>query len=397
MTSGRDIVVVSSVEWDFLWQGHHELASRLSRAGNRVVYVENMGVRSPRVADAGRIASRLRHWLDSLRSGGVRRVGANLYACSPLVLPPFGPPWRRALNRRLLRLVRRTVRGLGMRDPVVWTFLPTDTALDLIALLRTASGVVVYTCVADFRELTPHREALERCERELLALSDLVFAYPKGLADHCARWAARVHLAPSGVNLDAFPHGADGGGIAWLRELPRPVIGYVGGLHRHLNLPLAAAMARARPNWSWVYVGPAQVPVEELAACPNVRLAGHVPHPELAAYIDAFDVCIVPYRLGPETDAVVPTKVNEYLAMGKPVVSTRLPEVCNFNARHRVLRTAADNPEAFLAAVEEQLAPADGEVLRARRAAVASRDWATQVAWMSELLESAAAEKASGP
>src|SRR5215213_5975897 len=123
MISGRDIVLISSVEWGFLWQIPQEVSLRLARAGNRVLYVENTGVRSPSLQDAGRVAQRLRHWAGSLRSRGVRPVATDVSVVSPLILPPFGPRHRRFLNRHLLRLqVVRAARELGMRDPVIWTF-----------------------------------------------------------------------------------------------------------------------------------------------------------------------------------------------------------------------------------------------------------------------------------
>src|SRR5262245_7073556 len=124
MLTGHDIVYISSIEWTFLWQVHQEIALRLARAGNRVLYIENMGVRSPGLKDASRIVSRLKHWAKSLFSHGAREVAANVYVCSPLVLPPFGSRIQRKLNRHLLLpLIRRVARRLDMSDVLVWTYL----------------------------------------------------------------------------------------------------------------------------------------------------------------------------------------------------------------------------------------------------------------------------------
>src|SRR5258708_15960372 len=99
MLSGRDIIVISSIEWDFNWQGHQEIARRVSQAGNRVLYIENMGVRAPGLHDAGRVAVRAFNWMRSFAGGGVREVLPNLYVCSPLILPPFGSARQKLLNR----------------------------------------------------------------------------------------------------------------------------------------------------------------------------------------------------------------------------------------------------------------------------------------------------------
>src|SRR3954451_7846967 len=102
MITQQDIICISSIDWGFLWQGHQEIASRFARAGNRILYIENTGVRSPGLADAGRVSERLRKWAKSLLSGGVREVAPNIYVCSPLVLPPFGARWQRFINRHVL-------------------------------------------------------------------------------------------------------------------------------------------------------------------------------------------------------------------------------------------------------------------------------------------------------
>ena len=101
MITGRDFVYISSIEWNFLWQTHQEIATRLAQAGNRVLYIENMGVRSPRLSDATRIAARLKRWARNRRSKGVREIIPGVYVCSPLVFPPFQQGWRRQLNRFL--------------------------------------------------------------------------------------------------------------------------------------------------------------------------------------------------------------------------------------------------------------------------------------------------------
>lgn len=406
MISGRDIVLISSVEWDFLWQIMQEVSLRLAKAGNRVLYVENTGVRSPSLHDAGRVAQRLSRWCDSLLSHGVRPVAPGVFVVSPIVLPPFGAPWRRLANRRLLRLqVARAARHLGMRDPLLWTFLPTDTAVEIVRLMSTPRSVVAYHCTADFSQLTPHARQLARSEATLLKLSDVVFANCERLAELCREGNDNVHILPPGVDLEVFsPEGAGPGGTArdaaaarGERGFPprRPVIGYVGGLHRQVDYELLAEMARARPGWSWVFVGPLQTGVNGLGALPNVHLLGERRHGDLLRYVREMDVCLVPYRKNAETETVVPVKLNEYLAAGKPVVSTKLPAVCEFNERHDVLITADNRADAFLEAIERALRSADdARTVTRRREVAALSDWQSRLRAMSDLVEEAARRKA---
>lgn len=401
MFSGRDVILISSIEWDFNWQGHQEIATRLARAGNRVLYVENMGVRAPGLRDARRVAQRFSHWAGSLLDGGVRQVAPDLYVCSPLIMPPFGGRLRHQFNRRfLLPMLLRVVRNLDFDPSVVWTFLPTDTVASFVRMIRGPRGVVVYYCIADFAELTPNREDILRSEREIIGLSDIIFAQGPHLAEHCALPGKRPEIFPFGVNIDRFSHdgrapahtngSANGNGSAPspLKSLPRPVIGYVGGIHKFFDVEMLTAMARARPAWSFVLVGPLQTPPRELRRLPNVHLAGRKPHEELPDYIRGFDVGIVPYHFNAYTATVVPTKINEYLAMGKPVVSTDLPEVSNFNGRHGVIITSPNRAKEFVASIERALLTSGEEsVITRRREVAALNDWEARYERMSLIIE----------
>ncbi len=405
MLSGRDFIIISSVEWDFLWQGPQEIASRLARAGNRVLYVENTGVRSPRWEDARRVRQRVTRWAGAAARRGVSQIEPNLFICSPLVMPPFGAPWQETLNRRvLLKAIAQAASKLGLRDPVLWSFLPTNTANDIIRLLRTPRSLVLYYCVADFSQLASDPQRLAQSERALIEMSDLVFAQEPELAARCSGGANGVRIIPYGVDLELFSiresvataasHDGNGQRLSLLRDLKRPIVGYVGGIHRHVDIDLLEAMARARSNWSWVYVGPLQTETAKLSRFHNVHLLGHRPHRELPNYIAQFDVCTVPYMRSAYTRTVVPTKINEYLAMGKPVIATALPSVCDFNRQHDVMTIADKHPPSFIRAIEHALAsPGDRATSDRRRCVAALSDWRMRLETMSGWIEDALERK----
>src|SRR2546423_3076144 len=277
MLTGRDIILISSIEWEFNWHGHQEIATRLARAGNRVLYVENMGVRSPGLHDVGRVARRFFHWAGSAFDGGVRQVSPGLCVCTPLILPPFGSSIRRQLNTRLLLpLVLRAARSLRFRPDVIWTFLPTDTVATLVRMLSKPRSVIVYYCIADFAELSPHRDEMLKSEHSIIEMSDVIFAQGPQLAQHCSRNGKKAEIFPFGVNLNRFTKlngqgngsslekpttaGEASSASAFMSALPRPVIGYVGGIHKFFDVEMLAAMARAKPERSWALLGPAQTP-----------------------------------------------------------------------------------------------------------------------------------------
>jgi glycosyltransferase involved in cell wall biosynthesis len=400
MIKGRNIIFTSSIDWDDQWQAPQELALRLSRAGNRVLYLENTGIRAPGWRDTKRMMRRLQHWAGALPKQSLRQISPNLWVHAPLVLPPFGSPLRNYFNRHLfLPLIGKVARRLGMDAPIIWTFLPTDTTLALLGLLPSLGSCVVYYCAADFTQLTTSSQQLARNEAELLKRSDVVFTICDELASNCRRWNNNVHVFPYGVNLRAFPlQNSESTEVArsphkrysWATQSPENghrVIGYVGGWHRHLSMDMLDVIVRARPTWSWVFVGSPQAPLKDFADLPNVYMLGQRPHRELAHYIRSFDVCIVPYRRSAYTETVVPSKINEYLAMGKPVVSTNLPPVCDFNEKYKVIVTTDEHPENFLRGIEHALSLGQDDALIARRRAVARQgDWETRLEAMSDLI-----------
>jgi glycosyltransferase involved in cell wall biosynthesis len=400
MLKGRDIVLISSIDWNSIWQAPQEIALRLARGGNRVLFVENTGVRAPALGDMGRVRTRLRRWLKSRRTQGIQKVAPDVYLCSPLVLPPFGPAWKRSINKHLfLPRIARAARRIGMRDPLLWTFLPTDNAHEIISQLRTERSVVIYYCAADFSLLTPYADPLRSSERMILERCDLVFTTCTELTQHCAVASKNVHTCPHGVDLSAFPPVEEAPSPAQaspalenyrrlLASLPRPIVGYVGGLHRFVDFDLLGRMARSRPDWSWIFVGPIQSSTDAISGLPNVYLLGQQPHRELVHYIGTFGVGIVPYIKSPHTRTVVPVKINEYLAVGRPVVSTDLAAVLEFNRRHEVLLTVDNRPIPFLEAIEQALGTAKDPGMIARRREVAAQyDWQTRLEAMSALIE----------
>src|SRR5204863_9165580 len=128
-----------------------------------------------------------------------------------------------------------------------------------------------------------------------------------------------------------------------------------GGLHQWVDQSLLVDVARAMPDMTFALVGPEQTDISALRGCANIHLLGLRPHQELPRYVKAFDVGIVPYRLTEYTANVYPTKLNEYLVMGLPVVATDLPEIRRFNTTHGPVVEVADGPDAFSAAIHRAL------------------------------------------
>ena len=174
------------------------------------------------------------------------------------------------------------------------------------------------------------------------------------------------------------------------------VIGFVGTLRKEIDLALLAAAAELAPDLNFVLVGPVMTGVRRLAARPNVRLVGSVPHSEVARYMASFDVGVLPYVQNRFTAAIMPVKLKEYLAAGLPIVATPLPEVRRFAAEHPEVITFANNADEFVAALRTAAAD-NGPAAEMRRMRIARQyDWSAQMLRINELLERALAAKRDG-
>lgn len=389
---GRTVVCLSTIDWGFLWQGHQEIMSRLAAAENRVVFVENTGVRTVRPSDLGRVVRHLWRWLGQTAGAG-RAPLPRITLVAPLLLPFPRSRVALAVNERfLLPRLARAITTHGDRDPIIFSYLPTRNALRLINLVRGPRSVVVYYCVADFLELSDLGPAIVETERSLARMADLVFVQGPELGRRLAGLNPRIHEFRAGVNMDVFDPRSAGPPPAEVAALPRPVIGYSGGIHRHVDFALLREIARAFPHGSLVLVGPMQVDPGPLRDEPNVRFLGVRTQRDLAPIVGAFDVGIVPYVRSDYTETVYPTKLFEYLAMGRPVVATALPEVRKLALPRSALRVA-DGPAAFIAAIAEALADPTEDAEAARRSLAATRDWAGIVREMATLIAERAAAK----
>jgi uncharacterized SAM-binding protein YcdF (DUF218 family)/glycosyltransferase involved in cell wall biosynthesis len=388
MNRRPDILCVSSIDWDFIWQGHQEIMSRLAADGHRVLFIENTGVRSPNMRDLPRVRQRVRNWWRSTK--GFRQERPNLFVYSPLLLPwPYFRPSRWVNRLVLVRALKRWMRATGFFQPIAWTFLPTPLARDLLAAVDPQ--VTIYYCIDDFASSSIGAKRIVPSEDRLFKEADLVFVTSERLRERAARFRDAVHVFPFGVSLERFEavRRADVDPPADLQTMRRPVIGYVGGLHQWVDQELLAAVASLMPDATFALVGPEQTDVSALRACPNIQLLGLREHAELPRYVKAFDVGIVPYRLTEYTANVYPTKLNEYLSMGIPVVATDLPEIRRFNVQHQAIVHVAADAAAFAQAIRTALAISPAAEVERRIAVAGENSWASRVTAMSGLIDEA--------
>ena len=349
----------------------HHVAVRLARR-MPVLYVDSPGMRAP--GASGRdLRKAVRKLLAAFRPP--TRVQDGLWHCTVPQLPFRRIPGIDALNRWFGGwAVRRALRHAGIRRRISWFVVPHPGFL----AGTLGEALVVYYCIDDYAAHPGVDPAVIGARDEALSRrADLVCVAPPALLEAKRALNPNVRFAPHGVDVDLFAQAQSPDTVvaAPARDLPRPIVGYIGSLHDWIDLELIAALADARPHYTFLLVGHAHADVAALRARPNVVLAGPQPYATLPRWSKAFDAAIIPYRLNRQVANANPLKLREYLAAGKPVVSARNPEIEAFAQWVRIVDTPAQWLEAIDAAVTDN-AP---EAVAARMAAVADQTWDRRV------------------
>jgi glycosyltransferase involved in cell wall biosynthesis len=337
--------------------------------GWRVVYVEKLGVRNP---SPRAVLSRLRPQRRTApdRSPSRSRRGAPVFeTASPTLVFPRRVPGVGVLNRRWLR--RQFAAHVDPAATVLWIRFPTPELSELVEEMPWR--LVVYE-LADEHEhgpgITPRlRHLLRATEDRILARAQLAIASSRPVADRLSQRHSNVVLAPAAaVDVERF----DPSGNVPERRLAV----YAGALDFRFDYELMAGVARHLPEWRFLLAGPADPEGEEtLGHLDNVELAGPYRPEELPALLAKAAVCLLPYRRSPLTDTIFPVKLVEYLAAGRPAVSTPIPAVEDLG---QLLRLASD-ARTFADEIE-RAARADGSEHRAARAGEAARhSWEVRI------------------
>lgn len=375
MITGKDILILSTQDWDALPTRKHHWARKLASRGNRVVYVEQQMHLLGWLADIGNQYKRIWSWMN-----GPQIVSEGLWVFTLPIVLPFFQVFRfvNSLNNSLLApIIRWALRRIGFNINILWAYTPHAASL----IGRFGEEFVVYECVDDFtatRGLV-RSSTIGALEQDLLSMVDQVIVTHAGLQEAKSGISRRLDLIPNGADLRHFALAGRQDTVPpkEVSELPKPVIGFHGWIQYWIDFDLIAYAAHKRPDWSFALIGPIEplARVNKVRGLSNVHFLGKMPYENIPALIAGFDVCINPFVLDRLSDTVSPIKLYEYLASGKPVVSVDMPAAREFADLISIVHT----PDEFVAALEDQIFANEKETvihdMEARQKAVTDYSW----------------------
>jgi len=365
----RDLLCFSHLRWGFVFQRPNHLMTRAARVRRTFFFEE------PRYdAAPGRPTLE------------VAAVEPSLHVCTPHVEPGLAGDARVEVQRLLLE---ELVRERDVRPEVLWFYTPMAAPL----ARGIEAPLVVYDCMDELSAFAGAPPGLRELEPELFRRADLVFTGGHSLYASKRRRHARVHAFPSSVDAHHFVRAR--GSLAEpddQRAIPRPRVGYFGVIDERLDLELIDRTARELPAWHWVLVGPvAKIDPAALPQRANIHWLGQKPYASLPQYLAGWDVAAMPFALNEATAFISPTKTLEYMAAGKPVVSTAIADVVEPYGRAGAVLIA--DRATFGAAIERAAARDPEEVRRVSDAWVARTSWDGTWREMSDLMERVLREK----
>ena len=384
----RNVIIFSSIDWSTHWQLHHQLATSLISDGNRVLFVENTGVRSINIGDVGRLSERIHNWRKGMR-GFFNIDGSKLTIYSPILIPFPYSKLSLFFNKRIFNLsIFRWIKVSNFSDPIVISFLPTP--LIQRAIKSIDPKISIYYCANNMADSSISASQIRPYEDYFFGSVDIVFTAAYVIQEYAKSFSEKVFYFPPGIDFDKFEKALKSkkGIPNDLSGITKPVIGYVGALGRVFDQELLCALADECSDSNIVLIGPKYTDTTFLEGKSNIVFLGTRPHDQLPYYIKGFDVGIVPYICNDFTEGVYPSKLNEYMAMGIPSVSTNLREVREFKETYGEATIIANSTEEFIEAVKLSIVEKNNTSFADQRIKAAkTNSWESRFKGISSIIE----------
>lgn len=331
-TLPANLICFSHLRWDFVYQRPQHLLSRFA-ADTTVFFIEE-----PMFSDTDRP-----HYVFSEKQPGLCVVVPHL----PHGLDEAG------VNAELANLLDGFVGTKNLNDTAFWYYTPM--ALSFSAHIKPA--VTIFDCMDELSAFKFAPQKLKDLEQELLNRADIVFTGGVSLYEAKKSRHVNIHAFPSSIDFEHFSKARNG--IAVPEDqitIKGPSFGFYGVVDERFDIDLLRNAAALRPEWQFVIIGPiVKIDPADLPQAANIHYLGGRDYKQLPAYLKAWDVAFIPFAMNDSTRFISPTKTPEYLAAGKPVISTPIHDVIYPYGDQKLIHIAS-NAEQFVEAGDQILA-----------------------------------------
>jgi uncharacterized SAM-binding protein YcdF (DUF218 family) len=283
--------------------------------------------------------------------------------------------------------ISRWIKSNDFYNPIVISFLPTPLIQSVIKAINPK--ITIYYCANNMAESSISASRVRPYEDYFFGSVDIVFTAAYVIQEYAKRFSEKVFYFPPGIDFDKFETALESNKNIPndLSNITSPIIGYIGALGKVLDQELLCTLADECSDSTIVLIGPKYTDTILLEGKSNIVFLGPRPHDQLPYYIKGFDVGIVPYICNDFTEGVYPSKLNEYMAMGIPSVSTNLREVRESKEIYGEAAIIANNTEEFIEAVKSLVFEKDDVLRKEKRIQIAKENsWESRFKGISEIL-----------
>jgi UDP-galactopyranose mutase len=339
-TDAPDLVCLSHLRWNFVFQRPQHLLTRCAQA-RRVFFIEE-----PIFSTDTSVPPQT-----SKAIGGVGRLDVTRHESGVWVVVPH---LREGLSEEAVNAAQQVLLDALFAEHeiskyICWYYTPMARAFTR----HLEPLAVVYDCMDELSAFKGASPLLREREAELFSRADLVFTGGQSLYEAKRDQHQNVYAFPSSVEVAHFAQARTfKEDPADQANIPHPRLGFYGVIDERMDLELLDGIAEARPDWHLVMIGPVvKIDPAVLPRRENIHYLGGKDYKELPAYLAGWDLAMLPFARNESTRFISPTKTPEYLAAGKPVVSTSIRDVVRPYGQERLVRIA-DTVTEFVAAAE---------------------------------------------
>jgi hypothetical protein len=359
-----NLLCFSHLRWDFVYQRPQHLMTRFSEY-SKVYFLEEPIFDSP----------------DKPYISFVQKM-SHLWVCVPHLEGGLSAGEVDVIMESLLEAFLEK-RDLG--EFTFWYYTPMSFTFSK----SFKPAMVVYDCMDELSAFKFAPPQIKVMERALLDQADVVFTGGHSLFEAKKSAHYNIHPFPSSIDKEHFQKAR-----LELDEpadqifIPGPKMGYYGVIDERFDKDLIGSIARERPDWHIILIGPVvKIDPSTLPVAANIHYLGCKSYQELPAYLSGWKVALIPFLLNESTRFISPTKTPEYLAGGKPVVSTAITDVVFPYAKNGLVRIGVQ-AEDFISAIAEELEiPDRGAWLEAADAFLADKSWEDTFYGMTSLMQ----------